>query len=92
MNNVVVAVGLILLIAFAFSPAIKKLDNDCGFIEKTRQYDETVNRITYNHGFWEGNYCMIVTDKGLYSLKGKNCVINKVGQRLSEVYLESKCR
>jgi len=57
-------------------------------ITKVDKYDETVREITYHHSFWDGNYCIVVTDKNFHSMRGSNCINNKVGEQFTYTYGE----
>lgn len=57
-------------------------------VTKVDKYEEVVKEITYHHSFWDGNYCIIVTDKNFHTVRGETCINNKVGEQFTYTYGE----
>jgi len=61
---------------------IEHVPKEC-LILKERTYPEIVKSITYGRSFLDGDYCVIATDKDVYTESHTStCVKNKVGSKL----------
>ena len=54
--------------------------------------EEKVEQITYKNSFIEGDYCIIKTNKDIYTIYDEDCTRNKIGKSLTFMIWENTCK
>jgi hypothetical protein len=89
---ILIVIGIFYVISI---PIVKlwKETNKCYLTKVPYTYqDEKVKSLTYGHSFLEGNYCVITTNKDIYTIYDQDCVRNKIGKALTFSLWENTCK